>query len=103
MISENITRYTFLHHGVCMHQKCQQGKAFSTFNDISALKLPLCGLVVFIDMNTACILTEGGRSSKTLLKENYAIVWTVVTYLLKNVKHGIEHDIDSTYGEIRLS
>ena len=31
------------------------------------------------------------------------LFWTVVTYLLKNVKHGIEHDIDSTYGDIRLS
>ena len=29
------------------------------------------------------------------------LFWTVVTYLLKNVKHGIEHDIDSTYGDIR--
>ena len=27
----------------------------------------------------------------------------VVTYLRKNVKHGIEHDIDSTYGDIRRS
>ena len=24
--------------------------------------------------------------------------WTVVTYLLKNVEHGIEHDVDSAYG-----
>ena len=24
----------------------------------------------------------------------------VVTYLQKNVKHGIEHDIDSSYGDI---
>ena len=31
------------------------------------------------------------------------LLWTVVTYLLKNVKHGIEHDIDGTYGDIRLS
>ena len=30
------------------------------------------------------------------------LFWTVVTYLLKNIKHGIEHDIDSTYGD-RLS
>ena len=50
------------------------------------------------------ILTEEGRSFKTLLKENYAIALdSVVTYLLKNVKHGIEHDIDSTFGDIRLS
>ena len=28
--------------------------------------------------------------------------WTVVTYLLKNIEHGIKHDIDSTYGNIRL-
>ena len=25
------------------------------------------------------------------------LLWTVVTYLLKNVEHGIEHDIDSAY------
>ena len=31
------------------------------------------------------------------------LLWAVVTYLLKNVKHGIEHDIDSAYGDIRLS
>ena len=55
------------------------------------------------------ILTEGGRSFKTLLKENYAIaldscyLFTIVTHLLKNVKHGIEHDIDSTFGDIKLS
>ena len=28
--------------------------------------------------------------------------WTVVTYLLKNIEHGIKHDIHSTYGNIRL-
>ena len=42
-----------------------------------SFKLPLCGLVVFIDMNTTCIylhhVTEGSRSFKTLLKENYTI------------------------------
>ena len=27
--------------------------------------------------------------------------WTVATYLLKNVKQGIEHDNDSTYGHIQ--
>ena len=27
------------------------------------------------------------------------LIWTVViTYLLKNIKHAIEHDIDSAYG-----
>ena len=31
------------------------------------------------------------------------LLWTVVTYLLKNVKHEIEHDIDSTCGDIRHS
>ena len=37
---------------------------------LSALKLILCGVVVFIDMNT---YTEVGMSFKTFLKENYAI------------------------------
>ena len=55
----------FLHHGACMHQKSQQG--------IQPFKLPLCGLVIFTDMNTYMyILTEGGRSFKTF-KENYAV------------------------------
>ena len=56
----------FLHRGVCLHQKSQQG--------IQPFKLPLVGLVVFIDMNTTCIyLQKEAGVSKTLLKENYAI------------------------------
>ena len=43
------------------------------------------------------------RLSKHFLKKIMQLLWTVVTYLLKNVKHGIEHDIDSAYGDIRLS
>ena len=64
-LKKNITRCTFLHRCACMHQKSQRGihKIFSV------LKLPLCGLVVFIDMKTF-ILTEEGRSFKTFLKEN---------------------------------
>ena len=41
-------------------------------NFFSALKLPLCGLVVFIDMNMY-ILTEKAWSFKTFFKGNYAI------------------------------
>ena len=68
MISEkNITRCTFLHHGACMHQKSQQG--------IQPFKLPLCGLVVFIDEHYMYMLTEGGRSFKTLFKENHAVAF----------------------------
>ena len=65
---KNITRRFFLHHVACVHQKSQRGihKIFSTH------KIPLCRLVVFIDMNIYK-LTEGGRSFKTFLKENYAI------------------------------
>ena len=48
---------------------------------LSALKLPSCGLVVFIDMDTF-ILTEG-RNFRNFSKENYANAWRVVTYLLK--------------------
>ena len=68
MISEKrITRFTFLHRGACMHQKSQRviSKIFS------ALKLPLCGPVIFTNMNTY-ILIEGGRGFKTSLRENYA-------------------------------
>ena len=53
-------------------------------------------------MNTY-LLTEGGsRSFKTFVKENYAIMLrTADSYFLKNVTRGIEHDIDSTCGDIR--
>ena len=100
MISEkNITRPTFLHRGAWIHQISQQGIQ----KILSALKLIICGLVVFIDINKY-ILTEGGRSFKTFLKDNYAIALdSCVMYLLKNVKHEIEHDIDSIYGDVRHS
>ena len=49
------------------------------------------------------ILTEGDRSFKTLFKESYAIALDSRYLFTKNVKHGIEHDIDSAYGDIRLS
>ena len=98
MISEKKyhKRCTFLHHGACMHQKSQQG--------IQRFKLPLCGLVIFTDMNTymyILIQKEAGVSKH--LKKIMQLLWTAVTYLLKNVKHGIEHDIDSAYRDIRLS
>ena len=51
-----------------------------------------CGLVVFIDEH-GYILTEGGRGvSKHSWKKIMQLLWTV----LKNIKHGIEYDIDST-------
>ena len=48
-------------------------------------------------------LTAAGRSFKTFLKKIMELLWTVVTYLLKNCKQGIEHAIDSTYGDNRHS
>ena len=26
------------------------------------------------------------------------LLWTIATYLLKNVEHGLKHDIDCAYG-----
>ena len=49
-----------------LHQKSQRGIQ----KIISALKLILCGLVVFIDMNT---YAEVSMSFRTFLKENYRI------------------------------
>ena len=49
------------------------------------------------------ILTEAGRSFKTFLKENYAIALGSCYLFTKNVKQWFEHDIDSTYGDIRHS
>ena len=49
------------------------------------------------------IFTERGRSFKILFKENYAIALDSCYLFTKNVKNGIEHDIDSAYGDIRLS
>ena len=41
-------------------------------------------------------LTEG-RKSYTYLKKTTGLLWTVFTYLLKNVEHEIERDIRSSY------
>ena len=41
--------------------------------------------------------------SKHSRKKIMQLLWTVVTYLLKNVKHRLEHDTDSTYRDIRHS
>ena len=51
------------------------------------------------------ILTQEGRSFKTLLKEKCAIAFDscYLQYFLKNVKHGIEHDIDTNYEDMRIS
>ena len=51
------------------------------------LKLRSCVLVIFIDMN----MYEG--ISKHSWEKIVQLLWIVVTYLLKNVKYGIEHDI----------
>ena len=60
---------------------------------LSVFKLPLYG---FVDMNTL-ILTEVGNIKNW--KKIMQLLWTVVTYLLKNVEHGTELDVNSAYGE----
>ena len=64
----------------------------------SALTLPSCRLVVFINTNTY-ILT-GGTNFKTSLNENYSIALDSckLHIYLKNVENGFEHDVDSSYG-----
>ena len=42
------------------------------------------------------ILTDGGRSFKPLLKENYGIALDSCYLFTKKCEAGIEHDIDST-------
>ena len=87
--------------GTSVASKIQQGAGKNCAREflvLSALKLPPCGLVVFIDMTT--YITKG-KNFKAFLAENYAIalalLWIDVTYLLKNVEHGIEH-VDGAYG-----
>ena len=60
-------------------------KAYSPLNYTSQpFKLPLCGLVVFIDMNTTCTyLQKEAGVSKHYLKKIMQLLWTVVTYLQK--------------------
>ena len=56
------------------------------------LNYTFCGPVIFIDMRMY-ILQEAGVS-KHSWKKIMQLLTTVVTDLLKNVKQGIEHDID---------
>ena len=84
------------------HLKSQQGtqkRASSEFLILLALQLASCGLVVFINMSTY-ILTEG-INFKIFLKENYPITLESCKLHIywKNVEHGIEHDVDSSYGD----
>ena len=81
MISEkSITRCAFLHYGACMHHKSQQSipkNCAPEFPILSALKLPLGGLMVFIDITTY-MFTED-RNFKKCLKDNYAITCYLFT------------------------
>ena len=73
--NEGITRYMFLRHGLDTWRKISSRHTKNcapVFAIVSVLKLPLCGLVVFIDINTY-ILT-GGKNLKIFLQENYTIV-----------------------------
>ena len=72
------------------------------FPILSAIKLPSCGLVIFIVTCCTYIHITEGRNVKIFWKENYAIAldscnsWTIY---LKNAEHGTENDVDgSTYG-----
>ena len=97
IISEK--RCTFLHRGASCTKNLN--KACTKFSQ--SFKLPICGLVVFINMNTKCInLQKKAGVSKHYWKKIMQLLWTVSTYLLKNVNHGIENDIDSNYGDIGL-
>ena len=81
----------------CMYtpQKSQRGIQ----NFFSALKLLLCGLVVLTDMS-AYLQKEAGVS-KHSWKKIIQLLWTVLSYLLENVKYEIKHNINSTCGDIR--
>ena len=50
--------------------------------------------MVFIDMNT---YIQKAEISKRSWKKIMQLLQTVVTYLLKKVEHGTEHDIDRVY------
>lgn len=53
--NEGITRYMFLRHGLDTWRKISSRHTKNcapVFAIVSVLKLPLCGLVVFIDINT---------------------------------------------------
>ena len=67
-------------------------------NFFSAPKLLLCGLRVFTDMNI--YLQKEAGVSKHSLKKIIHLLPIVVSYLLKNDKYEIEHNINSTYGDI---
>ena len=80
-----------------MHQKSQQGiqkNCVLEFPILSAHQLPSYKLVVFIDMNT---YIQKAEISKRSWKKIMQLLQTVVTYLLKKVEHGTEHDIDRVY------
>ena len=70
MISEKKYHKAHVYSPWCMHTYAKSLTQRGIQKILSALKLILCGVVVFIDMNTH---TEVGMSFKTFLKENYLI------------------------------
>ena len=64
-------------------QQSIQKNYVSEFPILPALKSPLCGLVVFVDMNTY-ILIEG-KNFKTFLQENDVIAMDHSMYFLAKV------------------
>ena len=95
-LKKNITSHRFLYRGACIDHK-SLNEVYNFF--FSALKLLLCGLVALTDMNTYLQNEEG--VSKHPWKKIIQLLWIVVSYLLKNVKYEIEHNINNTYGDIR--
>ena len=72
----------------CLHARTKslqgiQKNCVTKFPSFSALELPSCELVVFIDVNMY-IITEGGNS-KMFLKENYAITLESCNLFTKNM------------------
>ena len=54
--------------------------------------------MVFTDMKTF-VLAEGGNFRNSW-KKTMQLIYTVVTYVLKYVQHGIELDVDSFDGYV---
>ena len=84
----------------CMHaSKVSTRHTQNFFQPLNYLYVDWWFLLIWTYIN----LQKEVGVSKHSWKKTMQLLWTDVTYLLKNVEYGLENDIYSTYGDIRHS
>ena len=101
-LKKHITRCMFLHHGACTHQKSKEAHTF--FEPLNYLYVDSWFLRnMYTYMWKRIYLKKEAGVSNHFWKKIKQLFWALITYLLKNVKQGTEHDSDSIYEDPKFT